>query len=74
MGNIVELKSKIINDKFDFVQTDFSHPLYIMYSSGTMGKPKSIVHSVGGTLLQHMKELVLHTDLKRQDKIFYFTT
>ena len=45
-----------------------------MYSSGTTGKPKSIVHSSGGTLLQHLKELVIHTDLKRSDKIFYFTT
>ena len=63
-----------INKEFNFTQTPFSHPLYIMYSSGTTGKPKSIVHSSGGTLLQHMKELVIHTDLKRNDKIFYFTT
>ena len=45
-----------------------------MYSSGTTGKPKSIVHSSGGTLLHHFKELAIHTDLKREDKIFYFTT
>jgi len=65
---------KNIDKEFNFLQTSFSHPLYIMYSSGTTGKPKSIVHSSGGTLLQHMKELVIHTDLKRDDKIFYFTT
>lgn len=57
-----------------FVPTPFDHPLYIMYSSGTTGKPKCIVHGAGGTLLQHLKELVLHTDLKRDDRIFYYTT
>ena len=53
---------------------DFDHPIYIVYSSGTTGLPKCMVHGAGGTLLQHLKELVLHTDLQREDRIFYFTT
>ena len=60
--------------EIQYEQLPFDHPLYIMYSSGTTGPPKCIVHGAGGTLIQHLKELVLHTDLKREDRIFYFTT
>ena len=58
----------------EFLQTPFNHPLYILYSSGTTGKPKCIVHGAGGTLLQHQKEHLLHTDVRREDRFFYFTT
>ena len=60
--------------KLEFTQVEFDHPLYIMYSSGTTGIPKCIVHGVGGTLLQHLKEHAIHVDIGPDDRLFYFTT
>jgi acetoacetyl-CoA synthetase len=57
-----------------FERLPFDHPLYILFSSGTTGVPKCIVHGAGGTLLQHLKEHVLHTDVRRDDRVYYFTT
>ena len=57
-----------------FAQLPFDHPLYIMFSSGTTGVPKSIIHGAGGTLLQHLKEHQLHCDIRAGDRVFYFTT
>lgn len=58
----------------DFVSLPFDHPLYILFSSGTTGKPKCIIHGAGGTLLQHIKELGLHTDLGDTDNLCFYTT
>jgi acetoacetyl-CoA synthetase len=60
--------------EIDFEPLPFAHPLYILYSSGTTGVPKCIVHGAGGTLLQHLKEHILQADIKPGDKLFYFTT
>jgi len=60
--------------QIDFAQLPFDHPLYIMFSSGTTGLPKCMIHGAGGTLLQHLKEHVLHCDLRPMDRIFYYTT
>lgn len=60
--------------EIEFARLPFNHPLYILFSSGTTGKPKCIVHGAGGTLLQHVKEHQLHADVREGDRLFYFTT
>jgi acetoacetyl-CoA synthetase len=60
--------------EIEFSRQPFDHPVYILYSSGTTGVPKCITHGAGGTLIQHLKELSLHTNLRRSDRICYFTT
>ena len=57
-----------------FTDTDFDHPIYILYTSGTTGKPKCIVHGAGNVLIQHKKELMLHTDLHENDTIFFYSS
>jgi acetoacetyl-CoA synthetase len=69
-----EFANRYTAREIEFERLPFDHPLYIMYSSGTTGVPKCIVHGAGGTLLQHLKEHRLHVDLKAEDRLFYFTT
>ena len=68
--------SDLIKEKvpLEFASLSFNHPLYILFSSGTTGLPKCIVHGAGGTLIQHMKEHILHYDIGIKDRLFYFTT
>ncbi len=58
----------------NFERFDFNHPIYILYSSGTTGKPKCITHGAGNVLIEHNKEFMLHCDIKNNEKLFYYTT
>ena len=71
---LAEVTAPYTPKEITFAQMPFNDPLYIMYSSGTTGKPKCIVHGIGGTLITHMKEHIIHCDAKPGDRVFYFTT
>jgi acetoacetyl-CoA synthetase len=73
-GGFGEFTARFAPRDIAFEPVEFDHPLYILYSSGTTGVPKCIVHGTGGTLLQHLKEHQLHSDVQPGDRLFYFTT
>ena len=73
-SNYPEIMADYSQSEIQYSRMNFNDPLYIMYSSGTTGVPKCIVHGIGGTLLQHLKEHILHVDVKAGDRVFYFTT
>ncbi|HKU70132.1 MAG TPA: acetoacetate--CoA ligase [Burkholderiales bacterium] len=72
--NVHDVMAPFRAHEIEFTRFSFNHPLFIMYSSGTTGVPKCIVHGAGGTLIQHLKEHQLHADVKPGDRLFYFTT
>ena len=74
--NFVNFNEVLNNSSLDenFERFDFNHPIYILYSSGTTGKPKCITHGAGNVLIEHNKEFMLHCDIKEKEKLFYFTT
>ena len=74
--NFIDFNEVLIQSKSDytFERFDFNHPIYILYSSGTTGKPKCITHGAGNVLIEHNKEFMLHCDIRDNEKLFYYTT
>ena len=75
-GNYVNFNEVLDQSELDetFERFEFNHPIYILYSSGTTGKPKCITHGAGNVLIEHNKEFMLHCDIRDNDKLFYYTT
>lgn len=72
--DVCELRARGLAASFDWPRLDFNHPLFILFSSGTTGRPKCLVHGAGGTLLEHLKEHRLHTDLGPRDRLYFHTS